>query len=755
MEPLNRQPHANQVYRLEEFARYSMEALELCASLGDYQTSLTKFKNRKDIFERAVQGLRQIIPISFYAFYSVDDSDFDITLEHSDRREAEAHIVETVDYLIEKNIVSRAFREKRTLTARSPDRGHTVLIHALTTTSLPYGIFFGFMESKPLEMSIADKITTIIIKSTCYALENFDLYRLIDQKNNELMEKNIRLSESEIIYRNIFENTGNPTVIVTSGGLITYCNSRFLSFSGWDREHLLGRKKITDFLDARQTPEFPALLENSQPENPDDSPSYVFDAGFDWKKTVFLSVSPLGLENQYIISITDVTTTKEIEKKLHHQAFHDPLTGLPNRMLLRDRLGQAVKRKKRHPEKDFAVIFIDLDRFKSVNDALGHAGGDKLLIMVAERLAASLRDVDTAARFGGDEFVILLEGVSCKKGCQSFLERLLDIFRRPFDIDKNEIFIDMSIGVLISSRHSLEENDMLRLADMSMYEAKKRGPNRVVYCHEIEEADIEKRLFLENQLQKGIQREEFFLQYQPLIHLEDNALYGVEALVRWRHPELGIIPPNIFIPIAEETGLIIPLGRKIIEQAFRDYAGWIEKLPGPAAGLSLCINLSVKQVMQADIVDDIKSAAENSGIGLGNVCIEITESLFIDDTGRVADTIAKLKDLGISISIDDFGTGYSSLQYLSRFAIDMVKIDRLLINNITEDKTNYNIVLSMLQLCESLDLAVMAEGIEDWGQLEKLLQMKCRLGQGFYFAPPQEREAIGAFFAAGAVPVIP
>jgi len=742
-------PDINQVRRLEEIARHSMEALELCASMGDYQSSLTKFRNRKDIFERAVQGLRQIVPIAFYAFYSVSASDFDIVPEHTDQPEWQDYIGEVVDFLIEKNVVARAFREKRTLSSRSPDKKYHLLIHELTTTARPYGLFICFLENVPPRMSIVDKITTIVTKSACYALENFDLYRLIDQKNAELTEKNLRLSRSEIIYRNTFENTGNPTVIADKNGTILFSNSRFLSFSGWERSRLEGGKKFTDFIIRSGRFDFRVLLREAGHDNPSDPPSYVFETGCAEKRMVFLNISSLGIDGRYIISITDVTTIKDAEKKLQHQALHDPLTGLPNRTLLQDRLRQAVKKKRRNDHNDYALIFIDLDRFKSINDTLGHAAGDELLIRTGERLRESLRDVDTVSRFGGDEFVILLEGISERKDCDMLARRIMDSFATPIGIGDRDLFINMSMGILISSHHDVSEADVIRLADMSMYEAKKRGQNRIVYSHEIEEGEIEQRLHLENELQKGIREGAFFIQYQPLIRLDTNELYGVEALVRWRHPELGIIPPNTFIPIAEESGLIIPLGKKILELAFTDFAGWMNRF-GPR-GLRLSINLSVRQILHADIAADIRDAAEKSGLPTEHLCIEITESLFIDDTRQVADTISRLKEMGVSISIDDFGTGYSSLKYLNQFSIDMVKIDRLLISNITENKTNFNIVASMLQLCETLNLEVMAEGIEDLRQLEELIAMKCHLGQGYYFSPPRDKAAIEQYIAGGSL----
>ncbi|MBS3810183.1 MAG: bifunctional diguanylate cyclase/phosphodiesterase, partial [Desulfobacterales bacterium] len=352
-----------------------------------------------------------------------------------------------------------------------------------------------------------------------------------------------------------------------------------------------------------------------------------------------------------------------------------------------------------------------------------------------------VREVDTVARFGGDEFLVLLENVHDKNCCDVVSRRLLEKFQEPIDLCGHEITMTLSMGVLVSTEQPAEDTDVIRLADMSMYEAKKQGRNQVVYTHEIKDKEIEKRLYLENHLQRGIKRGEFFVQYQPLMDLTANCLYGFETLVRWNHPELGVVPPNSFIPIAEETGLIIPLGRKIFEMAFRDFAGWRAKYPG-ADDLFLSLNLSVKQVLQSNLTHDIRQAAESVDLPLDKINLEITESIFIDDMESAVNTINELKKLGVSISIDDFGTGYSSIKYLNQFSIDVVKIDKVLIDNINGNNTNLNIVSSMLELCRRLNLNAMAEGIEELDQLEKLKTMNCRFGQGYYFSPPRDKAVI-------------
>jgi diguanylate cyclase (GGDEF)-like protein/PAS domain S-box-containing protein len=741
MESLNKATEFSGNDEFEQISRNAMDALELCASLGDYQTAVTKFKNRKDIFERAVRGLGQMLPISFYSFYSMDEAGFDIGMELVDDYKKIDYVAQVVEDLIDRGVVALALREKKTLTASSPDSKYKVLIHSLATTFKVYGVFFCFLADRPVEKAIADKITTIIMKSTGYALENFELYQLVQQKNQELEEKNFQVSKSEALYRNTFENTGNPTIIVDIRGAIVHFNSQFARFSGLEPKDLSAKNNICDFLDSESFLNFASILYIAEKDSPDKPTEYVFKNSRDEKKIVFLKISSLGLEDQYIVSFSDVTRIKEAEKQLQFQAFHDPLTCLPNRVLFQDRLKQAIKKKKRYPDYNYALIFIDLDRFKSVNDTMGHNVGDELLVNVGRHISQSVREVDTVARFGGDEFLVLLEDIRDKQCCDIVARRILDQFRQPLKISGQEIIMTLSMGILISTENNAEHTDAIRLADMSMYEAKRQGRNRMVYAHQIQGREIERRLVLENQLQKAIQKDEFFVQYQPLMDLKTSRLYGVEALVRWRHPEFGIIPPNTFIPIAEESGLILDLGRKIFEIAFADFAAWSGRFPA-AKDLFLSINLSVKQMLQKNLAADIDKMAMDAGIGLSNITLEITESLFIDDMDLAVKTIHDLKELGVSISIDDFGTGYSSLRYLNQFPIDIVKIDKILIDNITGNKTNYNIVASILELCAKLNLKAMAEGIEDFSQLEKLRNMNCPLGQGYYFAPPQDKDVI-------------
>ncbi|MFP4572393.1 MAG: EAL domain-containing protein [Desulfobacterales bacterium] len=742
MEHLSNLSNPAQMRRLEDLAGDAIMALELCASLGDFQSAVTKFKNRKDIFERAVQGLRQALPVSLYAFYSVSSTDFDIAPEHLDPPGKEDYIRKNVDDLIDKGVVALALRERQSITARSRDGGYTLLIHAMSTTSRTYGIFFGFLEKGTLAAGIAEKITSIIIKLTCYALENFELYQLVQQKNEALVEKNLQLSRSEIVYRNTFENTGNPTVVVERDGGLVYYNTQFLEFCGFGRDLDPAGRNIADFLSGtgEEGIDFSGILA-SLDQSYQTPAEYFFSDRSGAQKTVFLKISSLGLDEKYIISFTDVTPIKEAEKQLEFQAFHDPLTGLPNRVLFQDRLKQAIKKKKRYWSYNYCLMFIDLDRFKTVNDTLGHHIGDQLLIEVGRRISDCVREVDTVARFGGDEFLVLLENVNDKTCCEVVSKRLLAKFQEPFFTAGQEIIMTLSMGVLVSTEEPAGHCDVIRLADMSMYEAKKRGRNQVVYSHEIKDKGIEEDLYLENYLQYAIKNGELFVQYQPLMDLSANDLYGFEALVRWDHPELGVIPPNRFIPIAEETGLIIPLGLKVFELAFRDFAKWRERYAG-ARNLNLSVNVSVKQMLHSDLAGELKSIAQDFGVPLDHVNLEITESLFIDNMKRAVKVITELKDLGVSISIDDFGTGYSSLKYLNQFSINLVKIDKQLIDNITGNSTNFSIVASMLDLCRRLDLKAMAEGIEEFAQLEKLKSMKCRFGQGYYFASPQNREVI-------------
>jgi diguanylate cyclase (GGDEF)-like protein/PAS domain S-box-containing protein len=428
-------------------------------------------------------------------------------------------------------------------------------------------------------------------------------------------------------------------------------------------------------------------------------------------------------------SAQDVTDRKRAEQALAHQALHDSLTGLANRALFGDRLEHALARQVRAGTLS-AVLFIDLDDFKTVNDGLGHAEGDQLLVAVSERLAAGLRAEDTAARLGGDEFAILLEGLREPDRAEAVARRLMETLRDPFDIDGSLITISGSIGIAVAGPGS-DPRELLRQADVAMYRAKSEGKNRFCVFEPGMHGEAMQRLELKAELQRAVENGEFVNYYQPLVDLETGGIVGVEALVRWRHPERGLLGPGAFMPMAEETGLVVPVGRQVLWEACRQARAWQTLRPG----LAVNVNLSARQLQDAGLVEDVSGALLSAGLDPACLTLEITESVLVDDDAAAARTLARLKALRVGIALDDFGTGYSSLSHLERFPVDVLKVDKRFVDGLGEGETP-PLTRAILGLGGMLGLKVVAEGIERPEQLAALRQLGCRWGQGYLFARP-------------------
>jgi diguanylate cyclase (GGDEF)-like protein/PAS domain S-box-containing protein len=429
----------------------------------------------------------------------------------------------------------------------------------------------------------------------------------------------------------------------------------------------------------------------------------------------------------------DISRRKQMEERLLHDAFHDALTGLPNRALFMDHLKLAVERAKRPKKKHlFAVLFLDLDRFKVINDSLGHTMGDQLLVATAARIEKCLRHLDTVARFGGDEFAVLLDGVEDVNDTIRVAQRLQREITTPMNVGGHEVFTSVSIGIALSDTGYERPEDVVRDADTAMYRAKAAGKSR----YEIFDTGMHSRavalLRLENDLRRAVEREEFIVHYQPIVSLFTDSIQGFEALVRWRHPERGLVTPSEFIPVAEETGLIIPLGRWVLREACRQ----MHQLQAASAAprpLSLSVNLSGKQFMQPDLVGQVEEILRETGFDPRRLQLEITESSVIENTETVTQMLLQLRALGIRLSMDDFGTGYSSLSYLHRFPIHTLKIDRSFVSG--GDGEN-EIVRTIIMLARNMGMDIVAEGVETPEQLAYLKSLKCEYGQGFLFSHP-------------------
>ncbi|WP_299414059.1 EAL domain-containing protein [Acaryochloris sp. IP29b_bin.148] len=447
-------------------------------------------------------------------------------------------------------------------------------------------------------------------------------------------------------------------------------------------------------------------------------------------------------ENETLIVVCrDISELKQAQPHIAHNALHDPLTNLPNRALLLERLDLAIKKAQRYEDYRYAVLFLDLDRFKVINDSLGHLIGDKLLIGIAQRLKIHLRNTDMVARLGGDEFVILLEESSSEETVIEIVNRIIKECQTPFDFNKQKIFSSVSIGIVLETENYLQAEELLRDADIAMYQAKKDENHAYKIFNKAMYIKAFNRLTLETDLRKALEQGEFVLHYQPIFDLFDNQLMGFEALVRWQHPIHGLISPTQFVPIAEETGLIIPLDGWVIRQACQQVNYWEKKFPR-SLSLKVSINLSAKDFRKPSLIQEIDILLTEKKLEGALITIEITESMLMDNLEKTIDVLNQLKSRNIQISIDDFGTGYSSLSYLNRLPIDNLKIDRSFVNQMQADKRDYQIVNTITALSRQLGLVTIAEGIETPRQLSLLKQLDCQLGQGYFFSEPLPADEI-------------
>ena len=434
----------------------------------------------------------------------------------------------------------------------------------------------------------------------------------------------------------------------------------------------------------------------------------------------------------------DITEQKRAEEALAHQALHDPLTGLPNRALLLDRLTQALLRLERS-HSAVGLLFVDIDRFKVVNDSLGHPAGDQMLLAMARRLQSTLRVGDTLARFGGDEFVILCEGLTGEVEALGMADRIGEAMAQPLSWGGGELVVTVSIGIGLASSSLVSADCLLRDADAAMYRAKEDGRARAAVFADSMRAKAIGRLDTEVSLRRAIAEREFELHYQPIVELPTRRIAGVEALVRWRHPVRGLIPPDQFIPIAEETGLIVPLGAWALREAACQARRWQER--PEHASINMAVNLSGCQIARSDLVDLVAVVLGESGLAPHCLQLEITESVLMKDPASAVRILEDLKALGVQLSIDDFGTGYSSLSYLKRFPVDVLKIDRSFVDGLGDDPEDSAIVRAITSLAAAMNLTLVAEGVETDLQLASLLDLRCHRAQGYYFgrpAPPAE-----------------
>jgi diguanylate cyclase (GGDEF)-like protein/PAS domain S-box-containing protein len=438
--------------------------------------------------------------------------------------------------------------------------------------------------------------------------------------------------------------------------------------------------------------------------------------------------------------IYDITERKQAQEQLVHDALHDALTGLPNRTLFMERVDRALKHSKRNQDYVFAVLFIDLDRFKVVNDSLGHSVGDRLLMAISRLLEECIRSNDSVARLGGDEFTILLDDIKNANDATRIAERLLNKLMFPIDCGSHTIFTGASIGIVFSSQEYEDGVDLLRDADIAMYRAKERGKGRYAIFDRQMYAQTLNLLKLENDLRFGLERKEFLLYYQPIISLTTGRINGFETLIRWQHPERGLILPTEFVPIAEDTGLIVPIGEWLLQESCCQLKNWQLQFPN-AESLKISVNLASQQIQAPNLIQKLEQVLGESGLDGKFLRLEITESMLMDWGETTLDTLSQIKNRKIQLSIDDFGTGYSSLSYLHRFPIDSLKIDRSFVHRMSCDRENFEIVQTIITLAHALEIDVIAEGVETTEQFDRLKNLGCEFAQGYFFSKPMDSKS--------------
>ena len=552
------------------------------------------------------------------------------------------------------------------------------------------------------------------------------------------------LRESEEHFRNAFDHAAIGMALVSTDGRWLQVNESLCQIVGYSEEELLAMRfqSVThpDDLGHNLTEAYRLLegrIVNSTMEK-----RYIHKKGHTVWVTLSASIvrTAQGAPLHFITQVQDITERKLAEEKLHHVAFHDALTGLPNRLLFTEHLQLAVERALKSEDQLFAVLFLDVDRFKNINDSLGHTRGDELLINIARRLDTCVRPQDSVARFGGDEFAILLNDIKHTTEAIRVVERIQRELMLPLRLGGHEVFTSASIGIALSAMSYSKAEDILRDADTAMYRAKSEGKGRYEVFDKVMHARAMSLLQLENDLRRAIERKEFVVHYQPIINLENDTLSGFEALVRWQHPERGMVSPAEFIPLAEETDLIVPLGQWVLRESCRQVVEWQKKSP-EAAALSISVNLSGKQMRQPDLVDQVQQVLNETGLDPRRLRLEITESVVMENAEMATSMLRQLRSLDVNLSIDDFGTGYSSLSYLHRFPVNVLKIDRSFVGGMDDSTENGEIVRTILTLAHNLGMQVVAEGVETEEQLTKLKSLQCEYGQGYLFAKPLGRDA--------------
>ncbi len=560
----------------------------------------------------------------------------------------------------------------------------------------------------------------------------------------DLVDKKIAAHKNQVYFKELFMNSPYGIILIGNDNRIIRSNNSFSSLLGYSIGEILNRK-FSGFSDQKED----STLHKNLIQKALNGETHSMEMRCIHKKGYQIPISALaypvkvnGQVQGVFVFYENISQRKLFEEKLKHQAYHDALTGIPNRLLFGERLDCAIEKQKRDPDFRFSVLLVDLDRFKSVNDSLGHQAGDTLLKAVTSRIRKCLRTKDTLARLGGDEFAVLLPYVEDTETVSDIASRIKDASEATFVIQDHEVHISASIGIVMETNKYEDANQLLRDADLAMYNAKDSGKAQFKFFAPGMHERLMQSVTIEKELRLAIEKQHLELFFQPIINVKTRSPEGFEALIRWQHPQKGLVFPDHFIPVAEDTGLIIPMGDWIIEQACQNLARWEEIFDRP---FSVHINISVKQFLHPAFCEHLCNTVKKFNLSPSHIKLEFTESLLMEHTRSAVDTLTSLKKFGFILSIDDFGTGYSSLSYLQQFPIDQIKIDRSFVSSMEQRADSFEIVKSVLSLSKSLGLSTVAEGVETESQLETLFDLDCESAQGYYFAKPMRASQTTAY----------
>jgi diguanylate cyclase (GGDEF)-like protein/PAS domain S-box-containing protein len=647
------------------------------------------------------------------------------------------------------------------IASRRPDPGHEVKdSDALTRplgVMLPYIAVLGALFTSTFEVvkhgtrdpfitwSRSAIILLIVGRQLLTLLENRSLTRDLERR---VEARTAELRASEQRFQALVQHSSDVVTVVSLDGTVTYQSESIARVFGYDRDDVTG-KTLTGFLgdEARERLEeaFGAVAGTPYASRVVEIPVRHADGHLRLAEVTVTNLLADRNVQGLVLNSRDISERKELEDQLVHEAFHDGLTRLANRALFKDRVELALRRR---GDADVAVLFLDLDGFKEVNDSLGHAAGDQLLVQVAGRLAAAVRPGDTVARFGGDEFAVLIDltgdTADAADLAADLAARIIDALDLQFDIDNTEIHVQGSIGIALTGPDASDADQLMRNADLAMYRAKSAGEGTFARYDPAMHSGLVDRLQLAADLRRTLEHGdgEFVLHYQPTIELRSGAITGFEALVRWNHPVRGVISPADFIPLAESTGLIRPLGQWVLAEACRQGVAWGALAPDRV--LTMAVNVSGRQFDQPDLPAIVAGVLADTGLSPDRLCLEMTESVLMTDTEENLAVLLSLKEIGVKLAIDDFGTGYSSLAYLRRFPVDTLKIDRSFVERIGGATPDAALARTIVQLGQSLGMATVAEGIEQYAQFLALRRMGCDLAQGYYFSRPLPAAEAGA-----------